>query len=672
MGEVARHDERLTARLRRWAHERAAKTAFTFLRDGREEASLTYGMLADRVARAAGALQRDCAPGDRALLICPPGIDFIVAFLACLQVGVIAVPVNIPKPRRLAWRRLAAIAEDSRAGLILTVAETRAQFDKWFDGEPALAGLTRRDIGTMSDDTVPASAIADQDVAFLQYTSGSTGTPKGVVVTHANLVHNEALIEEAFGHDADTVIVSWLPLFHDLGLIGNVLQTIHLGAICHLMAPSAFVQNPARWLEAISRYRATTAMAPNFAYDRCVDSVSESDLAGLDLSSWKVALNGAEPIRAETIRRFEERFGPYGFSARASFPAYGLAEATLIVSTSDRGSGAIVRSANEVLDDPGPLDGSLVSSGAVRGGMDVAIVDEECCRRLGEGQAGELWVRGASVAQGYWQRPIETRDTFQAELADGSGPFLRTGDIAALRDGRIYILGRSKELIIIRGQNIYPQDVEYVAQQACPVMRPDCGAAFSIEVAGEERLFLVQEIERTAMRGLDGAAVAAAARRATAEAFDVELWGLILIRPASLPKTSSGKIQRRACAAIEEADGFDAVFRSVREAPTAASTAAFANAHAPLALPDIRDRTSVVDWLSARVALYLGIEPEAIDPEAILADYGLDSSMAVSLAGDVAQLTASEDDPGLVWTYPTILALADHIDETAYAEARSP
>ena len=658
---------------RHWAEQAPDKTALTFLRDDGQETTLSYRALHDRVARIAAYLRGALAPGERAMLLCPPGLDFVVGFLGCLAAGIIAVPCNLPKPRQLAWRRLAAIAADADAAIVLTVSDASRVFARWFEAEPALAGLRLVDLdGAAMACPAQDRAVTPGEVAFLQYTSGSTGTPKGVIVTHANLTHNETLIRDAFGHDHDTVIVSWLPLFHDLGLIGNVLQAVFLGATCHLMAPSSFMQHPMRWLHAIARTKAATAMAPNFAYERCVETVTEADLALLDLSRWRVALNGAEPIRASTLRRFERRFATCGFRAAASFPAYGLAEATLIVTTADLDQGATIgcsdptalRAGRWTTPLPDMAGADQVASGRVRGEMALAIVDPETRTPMPDGMTGEAWVRGESVAAGYWRRPAETARTFQATTATGEGPFLRTGDLGLIRDGQLFVVGRRKELVIVRGQNLYPQDVEHVVQQACPMLRADCGAAFSVQMDDEESLVLVQEVKRTALRALDGVTVARLARRAVSDAFDIELRGLVLIRPASLAKTSSGKIQRVLARTLFVDGALEEVYRDVR--PEGRAPADLAAAPVPIDGAFSQDLDLTIDWVTGRTATYLRIAAAAVEPDAILADYGLDSSSAVALAADIAAATGTENDPGLIWTYPTVEALARFI----HAEAR--
>ncbi len=632
------------------------RPAYLFLADGeREAARLSWGEL-DRGARAvAAALLCRCAPGDRALLLYPPGLDFVVAFFGCLYAGVVAVPCYPPRPRR-DGARLAAIARDASPRLALAPAALAAAADSLAGEAPELRSLawlaTDALLLAPTDGAMPElpAAGAPDTPAFLQYTSGSTALPKGVMVSHANLLHNERMIQEAFGQDEESVVVGWLPLYHDMGLIGNVLQPLQSGGRCVLMSPAAFLQRPRRWLEAIDRYRGTTSGGPNFAYDLCVDKIGPRERAGLDLSSWRVAFNGAEPVRAETLDRFAEAFAPAGFSARAFFPCYGLAEGTLLVTGGRPGEGARslrvdaeALSRQEATAAEGAATRRLVSSGRPGPGQRVLVVDPEARTELPPGRVGEIWVSGASVAAGYWGRPEATESELRAVLAGGGGPFLRTGDLGFLSGGELYVTGRRKDLVILRGRNHYPQDLELAAEGAQTALRPGGGAAFSVEIDGEERLVLVFEANRRVAAASAVDEVAAAVRRVLAEEHEVQLHELVLIRQGSLPKTSSGKVQRQACRALY-LDGELAVLGR-----SALGTAAPAELRGDSAGSPLDEIEKV---LRAALVRAVRLDPARIDRERPMISYGLDSLAAVEL------YNAAEAELGAA---PSLTALLDGI-----------
>jgi amino acid adenylation domain-containing protein len=547
--------------LRRRADHLAEQPAFIFLTDGETEASeLTYGEL-DRRARAIAArLQSLGARGDRAILLYPPGLDYIAAFFGCLYAGVVAVPAYPPQRKRMLGR-LRAVLTDSGASMALATAKIHAGVERLCRQNSEMAELgdvqwIETDVPTEGIETIwRMPSVAGQTLAFLQYTSGSTGSPKGVMVSHENLLHNQRTIQEAFGHNDNTTVLGWLPLYHDMGLIGNVLQPLYLARPCVLMSPMHFMQKPFRWLSAISRYHATTSGAPNFAYDLCVRQISLEERDQLDLSCWSVAFNGAEPIHAGTLDRFADIFRPCGFKREAFYPCYGLAEATLFVSGGEHGAAPVVKLAEKAALEKGEViaasqaDSSatrLVGCGRTAVDQQLVIVNPETFLRCPHGQVGEIWVKGASVAQGYWNREETTAQTFAATIGDtGEGPFLRTGDLGVIQDRELFVVGRLKDLIIIRGRNHYPHDIETTVQESHPSLRPGCGAAFSVEVDEEERLVVVQEVEQRTQSNLHE--VAAAVRHAVAEQHDAHVHAVVLIKAGSLPKTSSGKIQRLTC-----------------------------------------------------------------------------------------------------------------------------
>jgi 8-amino-7-oxononanoate synthase len=535
-------------------------TAFTFLTDGENEQDrLTYKEL-DRQARAIGAwLESLDLVGQRALLLYPPGLEFISAFFGCLYAKVVAVPVYPPRRNQL-LSRLTAIVEDADAKVALT---TEAVLKRV---KPVMAQTSElQDLTWLATCDVPKAIerrwepldIRGETLAFLQYTSGSTGVPKGVMLSHANLVHNSALISHAFECTRSALGVFWLPSYHDMGLIGGILQPLYAGVPNVMMSPMAFLQRPYRWLSAISRFGATIAGGPNFAYDLCVRKITPEQREKLDLSSWKLAFNGAEPVREETITRFSETFAPCGFRREAFYPCYGLAEATLIVSggfvneapkVSDVQAGALT--VGRVMDADGKADKArirrLVSSGNPLPDEKLVIADPETLSSCPDGQVGEIWVRGLSVAQGYWRKPEATKSTFKAYLEDtGEGPFLRTGDLGFLRDGELHVTGRVKDLIIVRGQNHYPQDIELTVEKSHRRLRSGCGAVFAVEMEGREQLIVVHEIHRRTNGARDE--VFDGIRRAVSLEHDLAVDVIVAIKTGSIPKTSSGKIQRHAC-----------------------------------------------------------------------------------------------------------------------------
>ncbi|HEX3128033.1 MAG TPA: AMP-binding protein, partial [Thermoanaerobaculia bacterium] len=577
-------------------------------------------------------------------LLHPPGLGFAAAFLGCLYAGVVAVPVFPPHPRRT-HPRLVSIARDASPRLLLTTTALLPRVEGLAGRIPGLAA-TARVVATDAVEPERSAAWKDPEageetLAFLQYTSGSTSTPRGVLVTHGNLLHNEEMIRQAFGHSDSTLVLSWLPLYHDMGLIGGLLQPLYAGARCILMSPMAFLQRPARWLEAISRYRATSSGGPNFAYELCARKVGEEVRARLDLSSWTVAFNGSEPVRAETLERFSESFGPCGFRHEAHFPCYGLAEATLFVT-----GGAVQRPPSVLTVDPGELERArvaepaggpgrkLVGCGSPRLGQEVLVVEPETRTPLPEGRVGEIWIGGPSVAGGYWNRPEESAEVFFARLAtreDDGRTFLRTGDLGFLQDGELFVTGRLKDLLIVRGRNVYPQDLELTAERSHPALRPGCGAAFAVEVEGEERIVLVHEVQRRVV--IDSDRLVEAVRRAVAEEHEVDLHEVVLLREETLPKTPSGKVQRHACRELWRSGGLAVVGRGPRTTLETGGPGDLLLDRIGLLAGPPEERTDRLQaWLRERVARVLRLDAERIDPAACL---GLDSLGAVELTREI-------------------------------------
>ncbi|MDX1961682.1 MAG: aminotransferase class I/II-fold pyridoxal phosphate-dependent enzyme [Pirellulales bacterium] len=535
--------------------------AYTFLVDGEnEELHLTYREL-DRQARAIGArLQAEGYTGERAILLYPAGLDFIAAFFGCLYAGVVAVPAYPPRRNRN-LQRIQGISVDAQARVALTNQETLNRTLDILDETPHLRQmkwLATDQLEPNGEKSWQKPLVNGQSLAFLQYTSGSTGSPKGVVLTHSNLLHNSALISYAFEHTRSEVGMFWLPCYHDMGLIGGILQPLYAGQPNVLMSPVHFLTKPFRWLQAISRYRATISGGPNFAYDLCLKKVSPQQRDTLDLSYWRLAFNGAEPVRENTLEAFARFFGPCGFRREAFYPCYGMAENTLIVSGGFRAKPPVVRyydtkglERHQIIEaaQDDPHSRPLVGCGGHLLDEEIVIANPQTLARCQPDEVGEVWVAGPSVAQGYWNQPELSRQIFQARLSDsGRGPYLRTGDMGFLRDGELFITGRLKDMLIFNGVNHYPQDIEETLEICHPDLKAGACAAFAMERDGREALMIVVEIERGKHRGVETfQPLYAAMQSAIAVKHELPVSGIILIKAGSIPKTSSGKIQRHAC-----------------------------------------------------------------------------------------------------------------------------
>jgi acyl-CoA synthetase (AMP-forming)/AMP-acid ligase II len=564
--------------LRYRARQQPAQRAYTFLGRGEtEDTHLTYGEL-DRKARIIGRfLQREQAFGKPVLLLHPPGLEYIAAFFGCLYAGAMAVPAYPPRSARM-MPRVQAIVADTQADIALTTARTLSDLQRSFD-----QAFARQSIALVASDS-NADCLADEWVepqitqealAFLQYTSGSTSMPRGVMVTHRNLLHNLRMLQRHSEQTAESHMVSWLPPYHDLGLIGGILFPLYGGYPSTMMAPVAFLQSPFRWLRAISSVKATISSAPNFAYDLCIRSVTAAQRATLDLSHWSVATCAAEPVSDETLRRFSQTFAECGFRREAFFPAYGLAEATLMVASAHTMTAPLVRTfekgaleKNQVViaTDEDTNVCKFIGYDLLPADQEIRIVHPEALTQCSVSAVGEIWVSSHSVAAGYWQNAEETQKMFQAYLADtGEGPFLRTGDLGFLKDGALFITGRLKDVIVIHGRNHYPQDIELTVEKSHGAIRPGCCAAFSFNEAEQERLAILVEIDphylpmreresqpaviETSRRFLDGQAVIKAIQWGVSDQHELQPSQVILLKAGSVLKTSSGKLQRRACRA---------------------------------------------------------------------------------------------------------------------------
>jgi len=566
----------LVERVQSLAASQPDRRGFTFLVNGETEGdTLTYGELDRRSREIAVMLRRTLKPGDRALLVYPPGLDFVCAFWGCLYSGVIAVPAYPPRLGRPARSlpRLQSIATESGVSAVLCTGDISSRLSRFFDEAPDLTRLpllATDHHGLEEAGLWQEPEIEPDTIAFLQYTSGSTAAPKGVMVSHGNILHNLAYLHEATKRDDSTVLISWLPTYHDMGLFAGVLFPVFQGCRSYLMAPVSFLQKPARWVQAISRFRGTNSGGPDFAYNLCVQHTTEAQRRELDLRSWRIAYNGAEPIRKETLESFWRTFRDRGFRRDALCPVYGLAEATVFVSGGPLyGKPTSRPTAPQDADTRRPstrpekneATGEFVSCCTPSFGTQVIIVDPHELTEMAPGQIGEIWIRSPSVAQGYWNRPEETRQTFGAYLADRKrGPYLRTGDLGFVVEGELFVTGRIKDLIIIRGSKHYPQDIEHTVTSSHAVMRSSGCAAIAVPTGGGEGLAIVAEVNRrrsvgraraesdaSCSAGTELDDVIGTIRQAVAEQHELQAYAVAIVPRGSIPRTSSGKIQRHAC-----------------------------------------------------------------------------------------------------------------------------
>jgi acyl-CoA synthetase (AMP-forming)/AMP-acid ligase II len=557
------------AQVARYADTRS----YTYLREtGREvtEDVVTFTEL-DREARAIAAWLANRPERDQpVLLLYVEGIDFLRAFLGCLYAGTVAVPAPLPHDAR-SMQRTVGMIDDAGVRLVLTTEALCAPLTAWADD----SGLADR-ISCVATDGAPLGdpddwrmpELTGDTVAFLQYTSGSTSEPKGVMVTHGNLLHNEAAIAEALELDDTTTGVGWLPHFHDMGLIGMLLQAIYVGANLAFMSPMTFLKRPVRWLEAIDRYGAQITVAPNFAYELVARRVSDEDLARLDLSTLRVALNGAEPIRAQTLDAVIERLGAAGFRPDAFVAAYGMAEATLMSSASPVGRAPrYLDVAPEALErhvvvPTAAADATRLVSSGRPASIDIWIVDPETREVLADDHVGEIWLRGGSVAAGYLTDAEETAEKFHAHTDAGDGPFLRTGDLGALHDGELFVTGRLKDLVIVNGRNLYPQDIEHVVREIHPALAAAPGVVLTLD-AGREHIVVIQGVDVRALDGTDAAELTSEIRRTVARTFEVPAPTVVLVERGAVHRTTSGKVQRRSMRASFLANEVDRLLHEV-------------------------------------------------------------------------------------------------------------
>ena len=658
-------------RLRRHAHEQPDRPILSFLDEhGSIQQSWTFGELDRRARSIAAHLQHHGLAGQTVAVAYPSDLEFVAAFCGCLYAGAIVVPTNLPRSHGVD-DRMSTILADSGAGCVLTSRRHQALIERQLRPGGSTVDVVATDaLPERSEQWSPVEWTTDQ-LAFLQYTSGSTRSPRGVMIRHGHLAANLESLREVWCTHRDSVSVSWLPLFHDMGLIAGVLEPLWVGYPTFLMAPATFVQSPLRWLRAFSRYRGTIGGGPNFAYQACVDAAKSSDTSDLDLSAWDVAWNGAEPVRASTLEHFRTTFAGVGFRPESLTPGFGLAEATLIVT----GSNGTAPAFELVVDDPDLRNGRvrpcaaessrakrLVSSGRPGRSTHVRIVQPDTQQESELERVGEIWVESDSVGEGYWRKPDESLATFGARLDTGEGPFLRTGDLGFLHRGELFVTGRLKDMIVIRGVNYYPHDLEHTVESSHPALRTDAGAVIGLEEAGRVQLVVVQEVRREGWRTINPGDVFHAIRRAIAREHQLALHGIVLLKPFSLPKTSSGKVQRARCREALHGQSLPALHQWW--AP-AAQVAPIDFTGESLSQPGVLER-QLVDWLQRELSLTdLGWETP-------LMELGIDSLKGVELGNALSAAFNHSFSPTLLIDHPTIEALASLIRQEVLGVSPSP
>ncbi len=647
----------LPLRLQHHARVRGERLAAAFLGDDvAVQASWSVGEL-DVRARTVGAyLQQQGLTNQTVVLAYPSGLEFIAAFCGCLYAGAIAVPAPLPRAHGTD-ERLATILADSGARVALTDERHLAPVARHSATSGAVTDVAATDVlVTPADDYVAVAPDADR-LAFLQYTSGSTRSPSGVMITLGNMTANLESLRLMLRLHEGSVGVSWLPQFHDMGLIAGTLLPLWTGYPAYLMAPGTFIQNPLRWWRACARFRGTITSGPNFAYQSSVDAARNADLRDLDLSAVEIAGNGAEPVRASTVAQFVETFGPAGFRPGSLTPSFGLAEATLLVTSNNGTVPPVCTHVDEqalrnghvtVLahDDPGAK--ALVGSGRAAPGTVLRIVRPDTKTDLDPDEVGEIWVCSASVGRGYWRKPEESRAVFEARLNTGEGPFLRTGDLGFMRDGELFVTGRLKDVIVIRGANYYPQDLERTVEASHPALRGDAGAVVGVDTQGRVQLVVVQEIRREHWRTVDADEVFLAIRRSVAREHQLALDGIALLRPFGLPKTSSGKVQRARCRAAL-LDGGLPVLHEWRASASAVAPIDFTGE--PLTQPGVLER-QLVDWLKRECAL-----PELTWKTPFM-EMGIDSLKGVELGNALSTSFNHSFSTTLLIDHPNVESLA--------------
>ncbi len=636
----------------RRADAAAEQTAYRFPYAESGEDQLSYAQVDSEARRIAAYLQHRQLTSAPIVLLLPTGSGFVKAFFACQYANLPAVPVSAPR-NLTQVQGLQRILDKCASRTVITERGFLAKLKRRIDLEACLPNVTwvvLEDIPA-EPQAWQAAAVTPESPALLQFTSGSTGNPKGVVVTHRNIIENQLLIEQGFRHTHDAVVVGWLPLFHDMGLIGNMLNPFYMQRPCILMSPEQFLRNPRIWLETISTFKATTSGGPNFAYEMCVQR-SGDELGDLDLSNWRIAYVGAEPVRPGTMRRFAKKFAPAGFDPSAFYPCYGLAEGTLIVTGVDRGvvsQQSAYRQLSVVQQDAPPQSQETLPCGGALGGQQVIVVDPEAGTRCADGSQGEIWIAGACVAAGYYCDPEVTEQVFQAYLNSGEGPFLRTGDIGVWIKGQLVLRGRLKDMIIVSGENLFAEDIEGWLTGCDADLLAGSITAFPLQLEGGECLAVVAEVRRERRREVDAQAVADNIRAILAKHIEVPVSLVVLCQTGTIPRTTSGKVQHWQCSELFARPDVEVLYRSELNSGQGSEAP-----ETDAGLPKQPSEAQVSAWLRARIAGKTGQAESGLSITASFAQLGISSADALEITVLLGQVLRLSLDDTLFWEYPSI------------------
>jgi 8-amino-7-oxononanoate synthase len=682
--------------VRSHAEAQSDRLAYSFIRNDGESSTLTFNELSVQAQQLAVHLSELAKPGDRALLTYPPGLEFVKAFLACLFAGIIAVPAYVPKKNRNAARVLGIALDCDPTLLLCSDISVEAVKSELASHLPAAHIVSTDDLDlSLSPAAKLLPCPKPADIAFLQYTSGSTATPRGVIVSHANIAANEESIRVNFEHTQDSIKVSWLPMFHDMGLIGGILQPLFVGFHSVLMAPGTFMRQPIRWLQTISEFGGTTSGGPDFAFEYCAKKISDDELDGIDLSSWQTAYNGSEPVRAETLDSFSRKFASCGFRPQTFFPCYGLAESTLFVSggpaaaipnrvrldTTALAEHRITEPTNNCSHN-GSRNGlaknaiTAVSCGQRANDLEIAVVQPSTLNRCGVDQVGEIWLTGPSIALGYWNQPGSSEENFKARLKEDSRHWLRTGDLGFLRAGELFVTGRRKDLIIIRGRNLYPSDIERLVEQSFDFVEPNTCAAFADERNGIESLVVVieanRELVRIARESMPEAQLklAPSVEKLRDRVFseqEVSIAEIVFVRPTTFPRTSSGKVQRRRCRQLFQNEELEVVVSiSSQIAPSRCSDSANPATRNGAATEQLLDDIygTIKEW-----AIDENRRLSELTPQTTFASLGIDSVAATELGLRIEKTTGIRVETDALFEQRTIGGLANYLAQFGNALA---